>query len=109
MMGGSKKKSLSKMDKQQKLQAQKRSGKQKKISRRKTIDETMRGSNIPNVPTKDLSNELKKMKAITPYALAMKYSIKLSLAKAWLNLLNQKGTIQKIAGNSSLKIYKFRE
>jgi ribosomal protein S25 len=108
-MGGSKKKSLSKMDKQQKSQAQKRSGKQKKISRRKTIDETMKGSNIPNVPTKDLSNELKKMKAITPYALAMKYSIKLSLAKAWLNLLNQKGTIQKIAGNSSLKIYKFRE
>ena len=109
MMGGSKKKSLSKMDKQQKLQAQKRSGKQKKISRRKTIDETMKGSGIPNVPTKDLSNELKKMKAITPYALAMKYSIKLSLAKAWLNLLNQKGTIQKIAGSSSLKIYKFRE
>ena len=69
----------------------------------------MNGSNIPNVPTKDLSNELKKMKAITPYALAMKYSIKLSLAKAWLNLLNQKGNIQKIAGNSSLKIYKFKE
>ena len=109
MMGGSKKKSISKMDKQQKLKAQKRSGKQKKAPKRKTIDETIKGRDIPNVPTKDLSNELKKMKAITPYALAMKYSIKLSLAKAWLNLLNQKGTIQKIAGSSSLKIYKFRE
>ncbi len=97
------------MEKRQKLKNQKRSGKQKKISRRKTIDETMKGSNIPNVPTKDLSNELKKMKAITPYSLAMKYNIKLSLAKDWLELLDQKGTIRKIASGSSLKIYKFTE
>ena len=109
MMGGSKKKSISQMDKQQKVQAQKRSGKQKKAPRQKTIDEGIKGVDIPNVPIKDLSNELKKMKAITPYALAMKYSIKLSLAKAWLKLLDQTGTIQKIAGSSSLKIYKIRE
>ena len=109
MMGGSKKESISQMEKQQKLQAQKKSGKQKKAPRRKTLEETIKGVDIPHVPIKDLSNDLQKMKAITPYSLAMKYSIKLSLAKGWLKQLDQKGTIQKIAGNSSLKIYKFKK
>ena len=95
------------MEKQQKLQAQKKIGKQKKAPRRKTVEETIKGVDIPNVTMKDLSNELNKMKAITPYSLAMKYSIKLSLAKAWLKLLDHKGTIQNIAGSNSIKIYKF--
>ena len=108
-MGGSKKKSISKMEKRQKLKAQKRSGKQKKVTKRKTVEKTIKGVDIPHVPNEDLSNELKKMKAITPYSLAMKYNIKLSLAKDWLELLDQTGTIQKIASGSSLKIYKFKE
>ena len=108
-MGGAKKRSISQMEKQQKLQAQKKSGKQKKATKRKTIEKTISGLDIPNVPIKDLSNELKKMKAITPYSLAMKYNIKLSLAKDWLELLDKKGTIQKIASSSSLKIYKIKE
>lgn len=106
-MGGAKKRSISQMDKQQKLQAQKRSGKQKKATKRKTVENTISGIDIPHVPKKDLSNELRKMKAITPYSLAMKYNIKLSLAKDWLELLDKKGTIQKIASSGSLKIYKF--
>jgi ribosomal protein S25 len=47
------------------------------------------------------------MKAITPYVFAMKYSMKLSLAKNWLKKLEKKGIIQKIASSGSLKIYKY--
>jgi small subunit ribosomal protein S25e len=106
-MGGAKKRSISQMEKQQKLQAQKKSGKQKRTTKRKTVEKTISGINIPHIPEKDLSNELRKMKAITPYSLATKYNIKLSLAKDWLALLDRKGTIQKIASSGSLKIYKF--
>ncbi len=108
-MGGSKKKSISKMEKRQNLKNQKRSGKQKKVTKWKIVEKTIKGVDIPYVPNEDLSNELKKMKAVTPYSLAMKYNIKLSLAKDWLELLDQKGTIRKIASGSSLKIYKFTE
>jgi ribosomal protein S25 len=106
-MGGAKKRSIAQMEKQQKLQAEKRSGKQKRTSLRKTANTTISGIDIPNIAKKDLLTELKRMKAITPYSLAMKYNIKLSLAKDWLNLLNKQGTIQKIASRASLKIYKF--
>ena len=48
------------MEKQQKLQAQKKSGKQKKTPRRKTVEETIKGVDIPHVPIEDLSNDLFK-------------------------------------------------
>ena len=106
-MGGAKKRSLSQMEKQQKLRAQKRDSKQKRSTKKKPVEKIISGIDIPLVPNKDLFTELKKMKAITPYSLATKYNLKLSLAKNWLKLLNQKNVIQQIAGRGSLKIYKY--
>ena len=107
-MSGAKKKTLSKKKKQQKLQAKKKTSKQKKTTQNKILEKSVEEIEFPNVSYQDLSNDLKKMKAITPYVFAMKYSMKLSLAKNWLKKLEKTGIIQKIASSGSLKIYKYR-
>ena len=105
-MGGAKKKSLAQAEKQQQLQTQK----QEKTERKKptkTVEKKTSGIDIPNVRDKEFVAELSKMKAITPYAVATKHNLKLSIAKDLLEALEKEGIVQRIAGNSSLKIYKF--
>lgn len=105
-MGGAKKRSLSQIEKQQRLQDQK-SSQQGKSSKTKTFERSFGGIELPSVSDKDLSCELAKMRAITPYALAVKYNIKLSIAKDWLGVLEKRGMLQRIVGSSSLQVYKF--
>ncbi len=106
-MGGAKKRSLKQAEKQQQLQAakeqqQKKSVKQSKVD---TSDKTG-GINIQEITEKDL-NELSKIKALTPFAVATKYNIRMNMAKNVLETLEKKKTVQKVASGGGLKIYRF--
>lgn len=105
-MGKTKKRSPSQIEKQRQ-RSQKRSGQIKRTAKKKTFEGKFSRIDLPSASDKDLSNELIKMKAITPYTLAMKYNVNLSVAKSWLNVLEKKGMIQKMGSSGALKIYKF--
>jgi len=46
------------------------------------------------------------MKALTPYTVATRFNLRLSVAKDLLDDLAQRGVIQYVSGSKSLKIYK---
>ena len=106
-MGGAKKKSLAQTEKQQKLQTKKQQREPSKKSQSKVFEKQIGGIDIPNLEGIDVSEELSKMKAITPYAVASKYSLRISIAKNLLKLLEKRGLVKLIAGNSNLKLYRF--
>ena len=103
-MGGAKKRTLAQADKQQQIQGTKQ---QKTAKTSKTDAKNKTGDISPQEITgKDL-NELAKIKALTPYAVATKYNIRLSAAKEVLEMLEKRKSIQYVAGNRGIKIYKF--
>ena len=107
-MGGAKKRSLKQQEKQQTLQTDKQQQQKKsatKTGKAETSDKA-HGLNINEITEKDL-NELAKIKALTPYAVAAKYSLRLSIAKDILETLEQRKTIEQVASGGGLKIYKF--
>jgi len=106
-MGGAKKKSLAQAEKQQNLQSQKEEKQQDKKKSTKQIEKKISGIDISNIKEKELDAELVKIKAITPYTIATRYNLKLSIAKDFLESLEKLGKIHQIAGNSNLRVYKF--
>ena len=98
--------SLKQAEKQQALRNQKMQGDQRQ--RRSDILEKQRlGIDLPDMHGKATSEELKKMKAITPYALATKYDIRLSKAKNMLYILEKRGLVSLVASTNNLKVYRY--
>ena len=65
----------------------------------------------PGITPPDLKNdkvigEVKKIKAVTPYTVASRFNLRLSVARDMLDELAQKGIIEYVSGNKNLKIYK---
>ena len=105
-MGGAKKMSLKQAEKQQALRDQKMQGDQRR--RRSDIPEKTRlGIDLPDLEGNAMSEDLKKMKAITPYALATKYDIRLSKAKNMLYILEKRGLVSLVASTNNLKVYRY--
>jgi small subunit ribosomal protein S25e len=102
-MGGKKKQSLKQMQK-----AQAKTKKSKKAKRTATASSEKKA--IPGITTPKLSdkfkNELKKMKVITPYAIASRFDLRLSTARSFLHDLERKGMIQFVSRSRNLVIYK---
>ncbi len=105
-MGGAKKKSMAQAEKQQTLQSTKQEKTDKKKAS-KPAEKKLGGIDLPNVKDKELMAELMKMKAITPYSVATRYNLKIGIAKDLLENLEKGGNIQRVAGNSALRIYRF--
>ena len=102
-MGGKKKTSLKKIER---VQARKGEGKETKSGgspskrERKTA-----GIILPNPRSEKIINEIKKMKTLTPFAVASRFNLRLSVAKDLLEQLEQKGVIQFVSRSRNLKIY----
>jgi len=60
----------------------------------------------PDPKSEKVIGEIKKMKAVTPYTVATRFNLRLSVAKDLLDDLAQHGVIQYVSGSKSLKIYK---
>ncbi len=103
-MGGGKKRSLAQIEKQQKVKG-KEEVKAKEKKSKGSAEKKSGILNLPDTSSKEFLDELSKMRAITPYGLASKYGLKLSIAKDVLDDLEKRGTIQMVAGNNRLRIY----
>jgi len=101
-MGGKKKTSLKKIERVQTRKGEKetKSGGSPSKRERKTA-----GIILPNPRSEKIINEIKKMKTLTPFSVASRFNIRLSVAKDLLEQLEQKGVIQFVSRSRNLKIY----
>ncbi len=90
------KKSLKKMEKTQDTEAPKEEKKKEKLIG--SVDAIH--ANSP-----ELMDAMKKMKVITPPAVASQFNLKVSVAKKMLEELNAKGTINLVAHTNNLRVY----
>ncbi|MEM2904844.1 MAG: hypothetical protein QW057_04845 [Candidatus Bathyarchaeia archaeon] len=102
-MGGSKKKSLSQMMKSQELSSRKEERK-KKDERGREEKKALRG-NLPRTDSKEFLTELAKMKSVTPYMVASRYNVKISVAKDILEQLRARGLVQVVSGNNRIRVF----
>jgi small subunit ribosomal protein S25e len=104
-MGGAKKKNLAQMDKQQQMETKKVEPASKKSKGKTIAEKKVRGITAPDVGDSRFLTELSKMGAITPYALASQFNVRISVAKDMLEELERKRLVQPVGGNARLKIY----
>ena len=106
-MGGAKKASLAQSEKQQQMQTSRQDGKQPKGVKPKAAPEKKAGSSdISNLSEQELVAELTKMKAITPYQVASRYNVKVSVAKDILQKMEHRGQIHMVASSGGIKVYR---
>lgn len=101
-MGGKKKLNLKQMERMQ----DKKDEKEKKGKGGGMPEKKAPGIVPPDPKSDKVIGEIKKMKALTPYQVATRFNIRLSVAKDLLDELAQRGVIQYVSGSKSLKIYK---
>ena len=100
MGGGKKKQTLKKTERtQSRTKTQKASGTPKFSSEKRV------GGIVPP-STESALNQMKKMRAITPYAVASRLDLRMSVARALLQQLERKGKIEFVSGSKNIKIYK---
>lgn len=105
-MGGAKKKSLAQMEKTQ-VQTDKKPEAPAKKGKGKTMAEKRaRSIDIPDIEDQKFLSELSKMGAITPYALANQFNIRISVAKDLLEELERKRLVSAVGGNTRIRIYR---
>lgn len=63
----------------------------------------------PDSRSEKVIGEVKKMKAITPYTVASRFNLRLSVARDMLDELAQRGVIEYVSGSKNLKIYKLHD
>jgi ribosomal protein S25 len=90
------KKSLKKMEKTQDAEAPKEEKKKEKLIG--SVDAIQ--ANSP-----ELMDAMKKMKVITPPAVASQFNLKVSVAKKMLEELDAKGTIKLVAHTNNVRVY----
>jgi len=106
-MGGKKKLSLKQMERMQMRKAgeekkKKEKEKEKAAAKEKKLAEIF----VPDVKGEKVLEELKKMRVLTPYAVATRFNIRISAAKDFLEQLEEDGLVQLVSGNHDIKIYK---
>jgi small subunit ribosomal protein S25e len=103
MGGGKKKQSLKQMTKPKKQKEPK--NKEEKTDSAPAAKKTL-GLTMPDIDNKKVMGTLQGMKALTPYAVASRFNIRLSLANAFLRELEKRKMIEYVSGGKNLKIYK---
>ena len=105
IMGGKKKVGIKQMEKQQVKEDETKEAKKKEKAgppkERKTI-----GIMSPDAKNEKIVGEIKKMNVLTPYSVATKYNIRISIAKDFLEELEANGAVQLVSGSHNFKIYK---
>jgi len=103
-MGGKKKLTLKQMEKMAEKTAPPK--KESKSSGGGAPEKKVAGITPPDIRSEKVLSELKKMKVLTPYTVASRFDLRLSVARDMLDELQQRGVIQFVSGSRSTKIYK---
>jgi len=61
--------------------------------------------NLPRIESKEFLAELAKMRSVTPYMVASRYNVKVSVAKDILDQLRVRGLVQVVSGNNRIRIF----
>lgn len=103
-MGGKKKLSL----KQMQRTAKKKEKSQKREKKSGVVPSERKAPEItpPDLRSEKVIKEIRKMKALTPYIVASRFNLRLSVARDVLEELAQRGIIEYVSGSKYLKIYK---
>ena len=103
-MGGKKKLSLKQMERaaEKKDEASKRGGKSTGSAPEKKAPSIVQ----PDLKSDKVIGEIKKMKALTPFIVASRFNLRLSVARDMLDELAQRGIIEYVSGSKNIKIYK---
>jgi ribosomal protein S25 len=106
-LGGAKKKSMAQMEKTQDQKDKKDDtpGQQKKGKAKTVADKRLRGLQAPELSDPKFLSEVSKMGAITPFALATQFNLRLSVAKDLLEDLERRRLIRLVGGNARIRIY----
>jgi len=106
-MGGKKKLTFKQMERAQAKKDQER-GRERKERRTggSTPEKKSIGIIPPDPKSEKVMGELKKMKALTPYAVATHFDLRLSVAKDFLEELERRGMVEYVSGSKNLKVYK---
>jgi ribosomal protein S25 len=103
MGGGKKRQTLRKMER-----TQKRTSIPKKGGSSGSASEKHIGGIVPP-DAENVLSQIRKMRAITPYAVASRLDLRISVAKDLLQQLERKGKIEYVSGSKKLKIYKLAD
>jgi ribosomal protein S25 len=88
------------------ISKQARKGGQKKEETKSRSHETIRRDLIISEEQKlEMEKEIPSMRAITPSAIAKKYGVRVSIAKAVLTELEMKGVIHRVTSEGKFKLY----
>jgi small subunit ribosomal protein S25e len=91
----------------ERMQTRKAEDEKKKKEKEKAAKEKkLAGIFVPDVKEGKILEELKKMRVLTPYAVATRFNIRISAAKDFLEQLEDDGLVQLVSGNHDIKIYK---
>ena len=103
MGGGKKRLTLKQMAK---VQSRKGQQLKERKSGRSTSEKKSLGLTLPNLRSEKVVGELKKMKVLTPYTVASRFDLRLSVAKDFLEELERQRIVEYVSGSKNLKIYK---
>ena len=107
LLGGAKKKSIAQMEKQQVQQDAAKKPEPAKKSKGKTVAEKKTaGIGLPNFEDAKFTGELSKMGALTPYAIASQFNVRISVARDILEELERRRMVKSVGGNARIKVYK---
>jgi len=101
-MGGKKKLTMKQMERMQARRDQER--KERRLA--STTEKKSIGIVPPDPKSEKIIGELKKMKALTPYTVATRFDLRLSVAKDFLEELERRGIVEYVSGSKNLKVYK---
>ena len=105
-MGGASKKPISNVEKRLKKMQEEQEKKEKKKAPSKTGKEVISRNVVIDEDTrKKVQEELKNENVVTPYVLAQKAGISISVAKKILSQMVQEGTIKLVAKNKRTAVY----
>jgi small subunit ribosomal protein S25e len=102
-MGGKKKLTLKQMERTEEKKDE--TSKREKKSSGPASEKRAPGIIPPDLSEKVIG-EVKKMKALTPYTIASRFNLRLSVARDMLEELAQRGIVEYVSGSKYLKIYK---
>ena len=103
MGGGKKRLTLKQMAR---IQSRKDQQRKERKSGRSITEKKSLGITLPDPNSKKVISELKTIKALTPYTVASRFDLRLSVAKNFLEELERRRIIEYVSGSKNLKIYK---
>jgi small subunit ribosomal protein S25e len=100
--GGKKKLSLSQMEKAQEKRPEK---KKETKSSGSTGERKIPDISMPDATSGKVVDEVKKLKVLTPYSVASRFNVRISVAKDFLDELEKRGAIRLVSRGRNVRVY----